>query len=165
MTDLAVTGLAGLLMLVGLFGVVAPIIPDAPLIWLAALGYGLLVGWGPLGPYLFAAITVLTIIAASAELWGSGVGARVGGASLWGVAGGIILGLLGLIFFTPIGGLVGLLLGTFLVEFYRLRDARQALKGMLGMGAGYGAAFFVKMFLCLLMIAAWLVWVFTLGSM
>lgn len=164
MTGLTVTILVGLLMLVGLFGVVAPIIPDAPLIWLGALGYGLLVGWGPVGGYLFAGITGIAVISGLAEIWASGIGARAGGASLWGLLGGVVLGLIGLVFFTPIGGLVGLLLGTFLVEFYRVRDSRRALRGMLGLGAGYGAAFFVKLFLSLVMIALWVIWVVTLAS-
>jgi uncharacterized protein YqgC (DUF456 family) len=160
--ELGITFLAGLLMLVGLAGVIAPVLPDAPLIWLAALGYGLLVGWGRWGGYLFALITVLGAVAAAAEIWGGGLGAKAGGASIWGILGGLLLGLIGLVLFSPIGGVVGLLAGTFLVEWWRLRDSRLAAKGMLGMGVGFGMAFFVKLVLALAMIAAWLVWVFTM---
>lgn len=149
-------------MLVGLAGVVVPILPDAALIWLAALGYGLLVGWGQWGGYLFALITVLGAVAAAAEIWGGGLGARAGGASFWGIVGGFLLGFIGLVFFSPIGGVLGLLAGTFLVEWWRLRDSRLAAKGMLGVGVGYGMAFFAKLVLALAMISAWLIWVFTM---
>jgi len=44
-----VTVIAGLLMLTGLLGVVIPVLPDVVLIWAAALGYGLIVGWGSWG--------------------------------------------------------------------------------------------------------------------
>lgn len=161
MTELAVTVLAGLLMVIGLIGMVVPILPDAPIIWLAALGYGLLVGWGRLGPYLFVGITVLGLAAALAEVWGGGLGARAGGASLWGIAAGLLLGLAGLVTLGPLGGVGGLLLGTFAVEFWRQRDSRQALRGMLGMGVGFGLALFVKATLLLAMVALWLVWLLT----
>jgi uncharacterized protein YqgC (DUF456 family) len=160
-SELGLTLLAGFLMLVGIFGVVAPVLPDAPLIWLAALGYGLLVGWGRLGPYLFALITLLGIAAAAAEIGGSSLGAKAGGASIWGVLAGLLMGLIGLIFFSPIGGILGLLLGTFLVEFWRVRDSRLAAQGMLGIGVGFGMAVVVKLGLAVLMVIVWLVWVFS----
>jgi hypothetical protein len=55
---------------------------------------------------------------------------------------------------------VGLLLGTFAVEAIRLQDADKAVRAMLGMGLGYGASFAVRLILGLLMVAAWLAWVF-----
>lgn len=161
MSEFGITLIAGLLMVVGLVGLFVPILPDAPIIWLAALGYGLLAGWGRLGPFLFAGITVLGLAAALAEVWGGGLGARAGGASLWGIAGGLLLGLVCLIFLGPVGAIGGLLLGTFLVELWRQRDSKRALRGMLGMGVGYGLAFFVKAALLLSMVALWLVWVLT----
>jgi hypothetical protein len=160
MSELGVTLLAGLVMLVGLVGVVAPVLPDAPLVWLAALGYGLLVGWGRFGPFLFGIITLLGAVALAAEIWGGSLGAKAGGASIWGILGGLLLGIIGLIFFSPIGGVAGLLLGTFVIEFIRLKDAREAARSMLGMGVGLGMSVVAKLGLVSLMIVAWLVWVF-----
>jgi hypothetical protein len=161
MSELGVTLLAGLVMLVGLVGVVAPVLPDAPLVWLAALGYGLLVGWGRFGPFLFGIITLLGAVALAAEIWGGSLGAKAGGASIWGILGGLLLGIIGLIFFSPIGGVAGLLLGTFVIEFIRLKDAREAARSMLGMGVGLGMSVVAKLGLVSMMIVAWLVWVFT----
>lgn len=155
-----VTVFAGLLMLTGLLGVVIPVLPDVVLIWAAALGYGLIVGWGSWGGWLFAGISLLAVIAVAADIWVSGVGAKMGGASLRSIFAGIGLGLVGLIF-TPIGALIGFLAGVFISEYLRLQNTEQALRGVLGVSIGYGASFGVKLVLSLLMIGAWLLWVFS----
>ncbi len=160
MNETAVIALVAGIMLIGLLGVFVPVLPDLVFIWLGALAYGLLVGWGTIGGWLFAAITVLGLIGGLAEIWASSVGARVGGASLWGILGGLGLGLLGLILIPPFGAIIGLLLGTFLVEAWRLKDMRQAAKGTFGMGVGYGMGFAVKMVMGLGMVGLWVVWLF-----
>jgi len=151
---------AGLLMLVGMLGVVIPVLPDIVLIWLSALGYGLIVGWGAWGGWLFAGITLMAVIAIASDIWASGVGAKVGGASMRSILIGIVLGLIGLIF-TPIGAVIGFLVGVFISEYVRLQDTEKALRGVFGVSIGYGASFGVKLILSILMIAAWLVWVFS----
>jgi hypothetical protein len=138
-----------------------PVMPDVVLIWGAGLVYGLAVGWGSWGPWLFAGMTILGGLALLAEVWMSGAGARVGGASIWGILAGFALGAIGLIFFSPIGGFIGLLLGTFLVEYLRLKDRRLALKAVFGAGLGFGASFLVKLGLCLGMTGLWVVWALT----
>src|SRR3970040_2381567 len=47
----------------------------------AGLAYGLLVGWGTWGPWLFALMTLGGLVALAAEVALSTAGARVGGAS------------------------------------------------------------------------------------
>jgi uncharacterized protein YqgC (DUF456 family) len=157
--EILLTVLAGVLMLIGLVGVFLPILPEMFLIWLASLGYGLLVGWGQSGPWAFGVITVLGVLGTASEIWVTGAGAKMGGGSLWSALAGLALGAIGLMIFPPFGALVGLLLGAFLVELYRQRGARKALKAMFGIGLGYGASFVIKLILALIMIATWLVWV------
>lgn len=158
LNDLLVFLLIGLLMLVGMLGIVLPVLPDLPLVWVGALIYGLTFGWGKWGPWLFGFITLMGVVGVTSEIWVSGTGARKAGASLWGVLGGLLGGLVGLIFFTPIGAIVGMLAGTYVVEVIRLRDPERALQATLGMGLGYGASFGVKLISGGLMIASWLVW-------
>ena len=147
-------------MVVGLVGIFIPFFPDLILIWGAALGYGLLVGWGEWGPWLFGLITLIGVLGILAETYIGGAGARVAGASYKSIIIGFLLGFIGLIVFPPLGMIIGLLAGTFLVEYIRLRDLRQAGTAMLGMGLGYGASFGVKLVFGALMIGVWLVWVF-----
>lgn len=157
--NLLITLLVGVVMLVGLLGVFLPFVPDILLIWLAALGFGLTVGWGGSGPWLFAAITLFGLVGGITETWVSGAGARKAGASGWAILAGVLAGVVGFFFFPPLGMIVGLLGGTFLVELLRQNDAGQAARAMLGMGIGFGVSFGVKLLFGMLMISAWLVWV------
>ena len=146
-------------MVTGMVGTFIPFFPDLLLIWGAALGYGLLVGWGEWGPWLFGLITLLGVAGILAETYVGGAGARMAGASYKAIFAGLILGTIGLFVLPPFGLIIGLLAGTFLVELLRLRDWRQAGRAMLGMGLGYGASFGVKLAFGALMIGAWLAWV------
>ena len=159
--DIVWTILAGVLMLAGLVGIFIPFFPDLLLIWAAALGYGLLVGWEEWGLWLFGLITLLGVLGIVAETYVGGAGARWAGASYKAIFAGLILGAIGFFAFPPFGLILGLLAGTCIVEYLRLRDWRQAGRATLGMGLGYGASFGVKLVFGALMIGAWLVWVLT----
>ena len=159
MSDLVIVVLTGFVMFIGLLGALLPIIPDLIIVWGAALGYGLLAGWGRYGPWIFAVITLLGLGGVVAEIWMSGMGGKIGGASFKSILVGLVLGIIGFIFLTPLGGLALLLVGTFAMEYYRLDDAEGALKGMLGVGLGYGASFGVKLLIGLFMVGLWVVWV------
>ncbi len=159
--DILWTILAGMLMLAGMVGIFIPFFPDLLLIWAAALGYGLLVDWGESGPWLFGLITLLAVVGILAETYVGGAGARIAGASYKAIFAGLIMGTIGLFVFPPFGFIIGLLLGTFVVEYIRMRDWRQAGRAMLGIGLGYGVSFGVKLVFGALMIGAWLAWVIT----
>jgi len=148
-------------MLAGMVGIFIPFFPDLLLIWAAALGYGLLVGWGEWGPWLFGLVTILAVLGILAETYVGGAGARMAGASYKAIFAGLLLGTIGLFVLPPFGLVIGLLAGTFAVEFVRLRDWRQAGRAMLGMGLGYGASYGVKLVFGGFMIGAWIVWVIT----
>jgi len=159
MSKTLVTVLAAVVMLLGLAGVVLPALPGLALIWLAALGYGLLAGWGASGPWLFGLITLLGLAGLGSELWVTSAGARVAGASGWSVLAGIVLGLIGLLFFSPIGAVIGLTLGILGGEYLRLKDWRKALSAAGGTLAGCGVSYGVKLLLGIVMIGAWAAWV------
>ncbi len=163
MSELPLILISGGLMLVGMLGLFVPVLPDLPLVWLGALVFGLFGEWGRWGPYLFAAITALGLVGVLAEVWGSGVGARLGGASLWGILGGLGLGVVGLLFGGPLGAIAGMLVGTFGVELVRQKDPQLAARSMLGMGVGYGVGLAAKLLLGLLMIGLWLIWLVLTG--
>lgn len=159
MSKTLVTVLAAVVMLLGLAGVVLPALPGLALIWLAALGYGLLAGWGASGPWLFGLITLLGLAGLGSELWVTSAGARAAGASGWSVLAGIVLGLIGLLFFSPIGAVIGLTLGILGGEYLRLKDWRKALSAAGGTLAGCGVSYGVKLLLGMVMIGAWVAWV------
>ncbi len=162
MDQQAVTFLVGMAMLAGLAGVLIPWFPDILLIWGAGLVYGILVGWGSWGPWLFALMTVAALVGFVAEVAVSAAGARVGGASGWGILAGLVLAVVGMIVFSPLGALIGLALGMLLVEGWRQRNLRKAAAATLGAVIGWGASFLVKFSLSLWMVLLWGAWV-TLG--
>jgi uncharacterized protein YqgC (DUF456 family) len=156
--EILVSILVGFMMLVGLLGSIIPFLPDVVLIWVAALIYGLVVGWGGSGGWLFGVISALGLIGLLSDAWVSGAGARQGGASVLTTLGGLLVGLVGLFAAGPLGFLGGILLGTFVLEYVRQQDPEQALRATFGMGLGYGASFLVKFMLGLGMIGAWIAW-------
>ena len=160
MIEVIVTILTGLLILIGIIGAVIPLLPDASLIWGVTLGYGLIVGWGESGPWLFAAISLMGLFGVAADVWVSSAGAKMGGASMWSVVVGFLLGIIGLFVFGPLGLFGGMAVGTYLLELIRRRKPLDALRAVLGVGLGYGASFLVKLALSIGMAGLWLVWVF-----
>ena len=54
---ISIFALTQFIMLVGLFGLIVPVFPGTVVIWLAALGYGVVTGFHTLGIVLFVIIT------------------------------------------------------------------------------------------------------------
>jgi uncharacterized protein YqgC (DUF456 family) len=154
-----VTILVGVAMFAGIVGIFIPLMPDILLIWGAGLAYGLIVGWGSLGPWMFGLMTILGIIGLLTDLWLTSLGGKIGGASLTSILVGIFAGFVGMIFLSPVGGIFVMLGATFYLEYRRLKDTDLAVKGMLGVAFGYGASIAVKVGIALTMILLWVIWV------
>ena len=165
--EIALIGLTGLVMLVGLVGAVVPILPGAWLIWLTALGYGLLRplfgqplfdGW--IGGVAMAVLTVFALIDLGLEFAVTHTVAHQGGVSWQAILASMGLGLVGLMFFPPIGPLVGSVLGLFLVEYFKYgKDARKAWQGVTSYAKGCGWSVIAEFGLCVVMIGIWVMWV------
>jgi hypothetical protein len=135
-----------------------PIFPGIVVIWLAALGFGIAQGFGPLGGWMFALITVLMIAGSLVDNILAWAGAKHGGASWWTMLIGLIAGVLGTIFLPPIGGLITAPLAILLLEYLRLRDWQKAFHALRGMATGWGAAYVLRLGIGVVMIILWLVW-------
>lgn len=131
-------------MMVGLIFTVVPPLPGTLIMWAAALGYGLVLGWDKLGWLTFSLLTVLMVIGIVADALGGQFGAKLGGASCLAVTAGTIagfaFGIIASFFGTPIVGcLVGVaatLGGILLIERLRYRDWDTAMKATKGFMAG-----------------------------
>ena len=146
------------IMVVGLFGLVVPIFPGITVIWLAALGYGVVTGFNTLAWVLFGVITVLLIVGVTIDNVLMGAKARKEGAAWLSLALGWVAGILGTIFLPPVGGLIAAPLVVLLLEYLRQHDFNKALRTLRGLAIGWGASFVVRFFIGLVMIALWLVW-------
>jgi len=149
--------LAALVMVVGLVGTVVPVIPGTVLIFVAALGYALLEGFQSVGWPTLVLMGVMALVATTADIWVSSVGAKVGGASGWSVVVGLIGGLIGFLFLSLLGAILGAVLGVLLTEILRLGDWRRALKAGGAWAIGWALATVVQLGFGLTMVAifAW----------
>jgi len=158
--------ICSLLMLVGLVGVFAPILPGIPLAWLglfAPILPGIPLAW--LGLFIYAIgtgferISVTTIIVFAAitalilllDFLAPILGAKKFQASKYGVLGAFIGLIIGVIFFNIWGVIIGPFLGAFLFEFLAKRKAKGALKAAFGTFIGYVVGALVKViFICVM---------------
>jgi uncharacterized protein YqgC (DUF456 family) len=147
-----------IVMLVGLFGLVVPIFPGIVVIWLAALGYGVVTGFTTLGWVLFTLLTLLMITGATIDNVLMSAKAHKEGASWISIALGMLAGILGTIFLPPFGGLIASPLVVLLLEFLRQRSFKKALASLRGLAIGWSASFVVRFMIGLAMIGIWLVW-------
>ena len=150
--------LVGLVMAVGLAGIIVPFLPGLPLIWGAALAYGLAEGFGTAGVVAMVVITIFLIGGMTAKIVVPQRRASAGGAPRSTLLAGGVLGVIGF-FVIPLVGLpLGAALGVLLAEFRRTGDwsaARSSTKEVI-VGFGIGALF--EMGAGIVMVGAWVVW-------
>lgn len=149
-----------LTMLVGLFGLIIPIFPGNVVMWLAALVYGLVFGFGRVGGILFAIITVLMFAAVLADNFLMGAKAREKGADWGSIILALIAGVIGTIILPPIGGIIAAPIVLYMMEYRRLGNNEEAIKVVKALLTGWGLAFIVRFLLGVIMISLWGVWAF-----
>ncbi len=146
-------------MLVGLFGLIVPLFPGTVVMWLAALGYGVVSGFNTLGIILFIFITLLMIFGTLVDNVLMGAGARKGGATWTTVIVALVAGVLGTLIFPPLGGLIAAPLAVLILEYRRSLDFKIAWQALRGMAAGWGLSFVARFGIGLVMMILWWVWV------
>ena len=122
MTDWAATILIGIVIAIGIAGVILPILPGLWLIWVAALVYGLLVGFSVWGWLAMALLTLLAAVGTGIVYYLPARKTGEVGLPRWGqlvIAGFAVIGF----FLIPIvGAFVGLAVGALLVALVVERD-------------------------------------------
>lgn len=151
--DILLACLAALLLLLGFFGSVLPVLPGPPLSWIALL----LLHFSSLaqfsGTFLLVSFTVMaavTILDYFIPIWGT---KRFGGTRS-GVIGstiGLVLGL----FFMPVGIIAGPFLGALVGELLHAPDqGKRALRSAIGSFIGFLLGTGFKLAFC-----AWAIWI------
>jgi uncharacterized protein YqgC (DUF456 family) len=146
-----------LIMLVGLIGTVLPVLPGTALIFVGALLYALFEGFHVVGWPTVVLLGLLAVVATTADLWASSVGAKMGGASGWSVVLGLIGGLAGFLLLSLPGAILGALLAVVLTEIVRQDDWKKALKAGSGWIVGWALSTLLQLGIGLTMVAifAW----------
>ena len=144
--------IAALLGVVGLLGCVVPVLPGPPLSWAGLL---VLYIWGPDGVFttsfllvwlaVTVLVTVLDYVVPSYFTRASGGSKAAGRGSLAGL-------FVGLLFFPPLGMILGSFLGALLAEmFVEGKNLEKSIKPALGSFAGFLCGTFMKLAVCWVM--------------
>lgn len=123
--DIIVTILAGILFLVGLTGIVVPVLPGSITILVTMLVWAIVVGGWP-SWVAFGIVTVLSIAGMTCSYVLTGRRLKKAEVPNWPIVVGIVAGIVG-IFVIPVLGLpIGFMLGLYGSEWYRRRDPKLA---------------------------------------
>lgn len=159
MSDL-VTLAVGLSMLAGIAGVVFPAFPGLPVVWGAALGYGILSGFGVVGWAAFAVITALFVAGMAAGIVLPKRRLDATGAPRSTAVAGLLGAIIGF-FVIPVAGLpLGAVAGVMLAERRRGTDWAQGWATTRQLAIGFGLGAVAQLLAGLLMFGCWLGWVF-----
>jgi uncharacterized protein YqgC (DUF456 family) len=143
-------------MVVGLVGVVVPVLPGLVVSWLAVVAWAVLDGGGPVR---WTAVVVVGLTAGVGYVVAAVVpGRRTAGAGApdWVLLVGVV-GMVAGFFVAPVvGAVVGGVLGVWLAELARTRDARAAWAVTVETVKGVGIGVLVQLAAGLLMVAEWL---------
>ncbi|MGY1866994.1 MULTISPECIES: DUF456 domain-containing protein [Nocardia] len=153
------TLLAGLVILVGLVGVVVPILPGVILIFGAIAVWAFLTG-GATAWTVFAVSTLLLVLSGVVKYTWPGRRMKDAGVSNRAVFLGAVLGVVGFFVIPVVGLFVGFVLGVYLSELQRLRANRQAWQATVHALKGVGLSIMIELFGALLAVAVWVVGVF-----
>lgn len=140
MDNTILTIIATFLLIPGLVGVVVPLLPSLPYMFVVALIYGAIGRFAHLTGQEILILGGLAAASLTVDYLSGLLGAKYGGASSKSLAGGLVGLLIGLFLLPPIGSIIGLFLGIYLSEMYLRRSRQQAIRaataGLLGSLAG-----------------------------
>jgi len=141
-----------LVMIIGLAGVILPIIPSIPLIWFGAFLYAIFTGFNTISwkvLLIFAALTIFSIVI---ENLANAYGAKRFGATRWGIIGSFIGAGIGMYFGGIVGLILGPIIGTVVLEVIGGQNYRMALRSGMGNFIGFLGGSIIKLVIGITMI-------------
>jgi uncharacterized protein len=151
------TALVGLAMLVGLVGVVLPVLPGTLLILAAGIAWAVLVAESGTGRWVVVGVmAVLFVLGAVAKyaLPGRRLSGQLPRSTL--MSGGLGA-VVGFVVLPPLGLLIGGVLGTYLAEVRRVGPGPQARRSTVEVLKAIGLGILAELTAGVLMVATWLV--------
>ena len=134
-----------LLMLLGMIGIIFPILPGIFLIWLGVAIYVWQTGFEVISIPLFIFISLLVIFAGTSDLWLPYFGARRSGAAKRSYLLSTVGAIIGSFLLPIIGTIIGFVLGLFIGEYWKHQDAGTAVQVSWGGLKGWGIATLIQL--------------------
>lgn len=153
--------LAIVVMLVGLAGIIIPVIPGLLVIWATALIYGFAVGWDAVGVTVMVLLTVIVIVSIVTGILLPKREADEAGASRLSQYGAIVGAIIGFFTIPVVGVFVGALIGILTVELLAKGNWDEAWTATIGLAKGLGLSVVIDLLLGMVMISAWSIWAAT----
>ena len=126
-----------LLIIIGLVGCFVPALPGPPLSFIAILSLALVQSFEkPLSLNMILLMALLTVLVTFMDYIVPVAGAKKYGASKWGVWGSIGGMIVGIVFFPPLGIIIGAFLGAVAVELLQGKETKDALRAGWGVFVG-----------------------------
>ena len=138
-------GVAVVFILIGIIGIIVPILPGMFLVWLTVLGYSWVTDFQIVTPWMLVLLTVIALATGSASIWLPYLGAKKMGAAKRSVVLGFIGGIIGTFIMPLIGTIIGYAVGIIVGEMLKHRDLRVAIKTSIGGVAGWGISTVVEL--------------------
>jgi uncharacterized protein YqgC (DUF456 family) len=148
--------LALALMAVGLVGTVVPALPGIVLVFGGVLVYAVATGFEVVNWGHVALFGALTAVALGLDLVANLVGARLCGASRWGILGAVIGVVVGLFVGGPVGLVLGPLVGAVALEALSGRPLGLAVRSGFGVLVGYVLGTAAELVLALVIVISFL---------
>lgn len=140
------------IMFVGMAGIILPVIPSIPLIWIGAFIYALFTHFSKITWMVLLIFALLTVFSIVLENLGNVYGAKRFGATRWGIVGSVVGTGVGFYFGGPVGLILGPIVGTIVFEIIGGKGYTGALKSGLGNFAGFLGGSILKALIGLSMI-------------
>jgi uncharacterized protein YqgC (DUF456 family) len=147
--------LVGLVMLVGLVGIVVPVLPGLVLVWAAGALWCWLDGGGPVRWAVLVVLTGLLVVGTVAKYALPARRATGAGAPRLTLLVGAVAAVVGFFVIPVVGLVVGGVLGVFVAELARLRDLAAAGRSTGNVLVGIGIGMLVEMTAGLAMVVIW----------
>jgi uncharacterized protein len=159
MVNIPILVISSLLMLVGLCGIIIPVIPGVPLVWLGILIYAIATGFATIHVAAVVVFFVLTALTLSLDFLMPLLGLKKYKASNWAILGSFLGFIIGVIFFNIWGVIFGPIAGAFLAEMIAKGELKKGLQAALATLLSSIVGTLLKLVISLVMIG-YFIWSF-----
>jgi uncharacterized protein YqgC (DUF456 family) len=149
--------LVGVVMVIGIVGILLPVLPGLLLIWAAGLWWTIADGGGATRWTVFAVLTALLVVGTVVKYVLPARSAAARGAPVSTLVVGALGGIVGFFVIPVVGLLIGGVLGIYLAEYVRLRDPGRAWTSTRAALVAIGIGLLIELTAGVLMFGVWLI--------